>query len=215
MIQGTVGVPVREMVPTAFLQSFLSLNMPHETAYTVLQGTSFAGQRNTIASTFEGEWLCFIDSDMMFPPNTLTNLLAHGDLDIVSGAYCRRSPPYDFMVWDLDERPIKPPISPQLQEVGLSGMAFTIIRRRVFERMPQPWFEHGKFNNPHAADEDVYFCRKARQLGFRIWTDPTVQVWHLYQGAVAPGPEGFPVIKHGSTKFLDMRQEARLFPQGR
>lgn len=209
MILGTIGIPCRETIPTAFVQSFLLLNKPVETSYILFQGSSYAAQRNTIAATFEGDWLCFIDSDMMFPRDTLLKLLDHGDLDIVSGAYCRRSPPYDFMVWDLDERPKKPPIDLKLQEVGLSGMAFTIIRRRVFEAMPEPWFEHGKFNNPHAADEDVYFCRKARQLGFRVWTDPTVQVWHLYTGAVAPGPEGYPVIKHGSIKFLDMAQREK------
>lgn len=210
MIHGTIGVPTRESMPTAFVQSFFLLNRPEETYTILLQGSSYAAQRNTIAATFEGDWLCFIDADMMFPPDTLIRLLKHGDLDIVNGAYCRRTPPYDFMVWDLDERPIKPPIRMELQEVGLAGTAFTIIRRRVFEKMPQPWFEHGKFNNPHAADEDVYFCRKARQLGFRVWTDPTVQVWHLYNGAVAPGPEGYPVHKHGSVKFLDMSQREEL-----
>lgn len=207
-IHGTIGVPVRESMPTAFVQSFFLLNRPDPTYTILLQGSSYAAQRNTIAATFEGDWLCFIDSDMMFSSDTLTRLLAHGDLDIVSGTYCRRSPPYDYMIWDTDERPIKAPLPKAVFEVGLTGAAFTIIRRRVFEAMSQPWFEHGKFGNPHAPDEDVYFCRKARQLGFRVWTDPTVQVWHLYGGAVAPGPEGYPVHKHGSVKWLDQsRQE--------
>ena len=69
------------------------------------------------------------------------------------------------------------------------GMAFTLIRRQVFEAMLHPagpewtnWFEM-----PKRTLEDSFFCDRAIGLGFRCTVDISVQVgtWvHLDGGGV-------------------------------
>jgi GT2 family glycosyltransferase len=153
-----------------------------------------------------------MDSDMVPAADALTRLLRWGDLDIVHAVCCRRTPPYGYCTWDLDGKQFTPPLNQEISEVAACGMAFTLIRRRVFQTMPYPWFEVGKGEDATALYEDIWFCRKARRLGFRIWADPTATVWHLAQHAVAPGPDGFPkVISAGDTmpQIQQVKEETR------
>lgn len=43
--------------------------------------------------------------------------------------------------------------------------------------MPEPWFEEGKLQ-PDLLSEDLHFCAKARELGFRVHLDATTEVAH-------------------------------------
>jgi hypothetical protein len=65
-------------------------------------------------------------------------------------------------------------------EVDAVGAAATMIARRVIEKMPPPWFQ---FVYRHMRDvmttEDLYFCYKAKQLGFTIWADQYMPARHF------------------------------------
>jgi hypothetical protein len=71
---------------------------------------------------------------------------------------------------NLTETPIK---------VDSVGSAALFISRRVFEKMPFPWFrflyrESGEI----LVTEDHYFCWKAQEMGFEVWAYPKMFCSH-------------------------------------
>ena len=67
-----------------------------------------------------------------------------------------------------------------LQEVIGMGTGYMMIHRNVFMTMPQPWFEFTWVDKEHTAfeGEDLGFCRKASELGFKLWCDTDCQAAH-------------------------------------
>jgi hypothetical protein len=116
----------------------------------------------------------------------ISRLLAH-DVDIVATNCARRRMPTGptaqvykengdrELVWSMPE-------STGLQEVGSVGMGVMLIKAGVFKALSEPWYE-----TPWRSDkrgyigEDVFFCKKAREAGFKIWIDHDVskEIGHI------------------------------------
>ena len=69
-------------------------------------------------------------------------------------------------------------------EVPATGNGVCLIKRKVLERMEQPWVYEPPA--PEAVDGkrgtigcDIVLCTKARELGFKIWVHPGVQYVHM------------------------------------
>jgi hypothetical protein len=60
-----------------------------------------------------------------------------------------------------------------------SGMSFCLIAREILERMPPPWFSFVDCPNRRIIGEDVYFFRKASQLGYRLLVHPRAMCDHV------------------------------------
>ena len=51
--------------------------------------------------------------------------------------------------------------------------------------MEQPYFDFGwTVNEKHKRGErmigeDVYFCQRAKELGFKVWANPFIEIGHL------------------------------------
>ena len=73
-------------------------------------------------------------------------------------------------------------------ELGSCGMGCTLIHRNVFEKLqqilsddPWPWFGHDIIQTVRGAEragEDVTFCKRAREAGFKIVGHCGVTVEH-------------------------------------
>lgn len=84
----------------------------------------------------------------------------------------------------------------------VTGMSFCLIAREVLARMSPPWFSFVESPDGTTLGEDVYFFRKAAQLGFRVTVHPQALCDHvksvdlsrleLYMGADTPMPEWTP-----------------------
>jgi GT2 family glycosyltransferase len=155
----------------------------------VLRGRSqkpFNGQ-------IEYDYIMWIDSDVVFQPIQFEKLLKR-DLDIVGGMYLMDNATHYAAVkdWDVNffrrngsfQFLSKEDIQGQTEplEVAYTGFGFLLIKKGIFERISYPWFEpqmtdmgNGIFD---FASEDVSFCIKARNAGFKIYVDPTVIVGH-------------------------------------
>lgn len=70
-----------------------------------------------------------------------------------------------------------------LIEVPATGSAGMLIRRHVLDELGPPWFEN---SNGLTIDEDVEFCRKAREAGFRVMIDVDTQIGHI--GTIVASP---------------------------
>jgi GT2 family glycosyltransferase len=181
--RGTIGVPHGDYIPHRFHTDLMNLSGLENVKINHVYGSLVQKARNDIAKAMDGDWLVFIDSDMVFAPDSVTRLVRHlerEDVDIVSAACFRKVPKYEpCFFWRLPNETVKyyrkldwP--RDNLFEVDAVGSAFIAIKRKVFETIPFPWYE---YNMP--LSEDLNFCRIAKNYGFRIWIDPTIKIGHL------------------------------------
>ena len=124
----------------------------------------------------EAEYLFFVDDDMLFPPNALVKLLAHQE-PIVGGLYFARQAPYLPIAYrhvEDNQWIAVTKYQAGLQEVDAIGTGCLLIRRDVLEKLERPWFEFSD-----RMGEDMYFCDKAKQLGYKVLLDGDVKCKHL------------------------------------
>ena len=80
-----------------------------------------------------------------------------------------------------------------LQEVAVQGGGCMLLKMKIFDKVGSPWFEP-EFD----YGTDIQICRKARQKGFRVWTDSSIEIGHVMDQRV---------IVHSKNKHL-YREEA-------
>jgi hypothetical protein len=131
--------------------------------------------------------LMWIDSDIVWNPQDILKLY-ESDKDIISGAYLLgsgevvaykelfgRAYTYDEVV-----------NATELMRVHSVGFGFVCIKSGIFEKMTRPWFQSvngtttqdGKEFTFPILGEDLSFCKRANDLGFEVWLDPTIKVIH-------------------------------------
>ena len=160
------------------------------------EGYTTAENRNYIAvqaANNKSDYLLMIDDDMVFPPDTLDRLLAN-QKDICGVAYHSRGSkdkikrvPGDIMaIAEVDkgkyinlEKETDPKYK-QTFECYATGTGVILIKCEVFRKVPQPWFEFTYYDNGKCKEwEDWNFCFKAKKYGYKIYTDPTIEIKHL------------------------------------
>jgi len=115
--------------------------------------------------------LLFIDSDMTVQPDCVDRLLAtmqQFDAQIGTGLYFNTMPPYPPIAHEEDYSPIKDWSKPRL--IGSAGMGITLILKDCFDI---------QFDMTLNKGEDITFCERAREQGFKIVLDPQVTAQHL------------------------------------
>lgn len=127
----------------------------------------------------------FIDYDMQVPANTLQVLLSH-DKDIVAAYYHLRKLPLIGTTKIKDPHKASgeithTPMPKSLFECFATGTGCMLIRTEVFKHIEKPWFNVAYEKGPQdgLVGEDIWFCRQARNAGYKIWVDPNLPVKHL------------------------------------
>ncbi len=122
--------------------------------------------------------LLFIDSDMLFPPDTLKRLLAH-NRNIIGVNYNKRKFPLEEVTATLDDVE-KSETEPY--KVKVAGAGVLLINLDVFKdpEMDNNWFSFGRnAKGENTLGEDGWFCFTAKDAGYDTWVDPTIKVFHL------------------------------------
>lgn len=185
-------VTSREIVPTRWALAIKELILPPQSVCATFAGMPWDQARNMAAKAMLEKgftWLFFLDDDVIVPQDTLQRLIGR-ERDIVSGLYSRRQEPImpvamrkmpdktNEFVTDFTHGDIVP--------VDMVGAGALLIHRRVFERVPKPWFEWTMDREDVPPDErrseDFDFCAKAKNAGFQIWLDTSVQCLHAGYG---------------------------------
>ncbi len=185
-----VGIPHPGMVHYKFWKDTMWLAKPYGTYfYDVVRTSAIHDARNTlveIALKENFKYLLFLDSDMRVPNNTIFRLMEHNK-PIVAGYFFSRSGvhhPCAFR-WSDDLKGLVSVFEPNsgLIEVDAVGMACTLIDTRVFRDLENPWFEWGKYNDATGKreyfGEDIAFCLKAREKGYKIFVDTDLVIRHI------------------------------------
>lgn len=185
-----IAVPCMDQVPAPFCQSLAQLQKTGECTLMMKSGSLIYTARNDLATAaiqIDADYVFWLDSDMVFKPDTLIRMmetLKEKDLDILTGLYFRRVPPYSPVLYDKIE--IEgvacdysefDSIPDDLFEVGACGFGCVLMRTDVFFDV------QSKFGNMFAPignnGEDVAFCWRARQCGYKVICDPNVICGHV------------------------------------
>lgn len=183
-----VCIPSGEMVHADFMLSLLH----------VVQAGRVAGFRVSVINVkysvvTEARNLCveaaidskadsvlFLDSDMVFPSDTIKRLVAHG-VPIAGATYPRKMLPLSFIGTRRDGAAFS------LEDKGLVEAARVptgclLIDRGIFVKMKAPFFRCSYDETAgRVLSEDFWFCDRVRDLGFPLWCDMDLsrQVEHI------------------------------------
>jgi cellulose synthase/poly-beta-1,6-N-acetylglucosamine synthase-like glycosyltransferase len=149
--------------------------------YTV-NGTLIFDQRNKLAQAAlddNCDYVLWVDADMRFPKNTLERLLAH-DKDIVGVNATTRAVPVkptaknltiDYEKKENHWLPVDSKGKTGIEQVTAIGCGVMLVKRKVFEQTPKPWFYFYELPGGKTLGEDVHFCVAAHDAGFETWVD--------------------------------------------
>ncbi len=187
-----IGVPlVDKTVPAAFLDSFVIMQKPN---FVYLRpqysGMNIAEIRNQLVERALDNGcthLLMMDSDQVYAPDTIIKLLAH-DKTVVSAIVHRRYPGFDPILYRgipgryihiSDEEILDSKEEKNLIEIDATGCGCVLYNTEVFLKIDPPWFEFGRDEQGSIIGEDIGFCYKLKQNGYRIFCDPTIDIGHL------------------------------------
>jgi len=193
-----------EHLPALFVDNLSALHKPALWTQDIIREATIAAMRNEAVEMMLGAkvrssqgakqmtHLFMLDNDMVYPPSTLMELL-RSDVDVVAGWGCSRVAPYyhNFMVpsdtGEFYDVPTTLPTPAGLHEVGAVGACGMLIRREVLEALEPPWFADVTDEETGTRiGEDVYFCRKARAAGFKVWCRTDLRFGHMVPSLVFP-----------------------------
>ena len=188
-----IGLPLTDRkVYSQFLDSWVLLNKPAEFTFIrpVFPGP-YAHLRNQIveqALDHGCSHLLMMDTDQSYPENLIERLLSH-KVDVVAAKVHRRYPPFDGIMYRgkiyeyvpvPDEEIELAMKEDRLVEVDAIGTGCILYNTKVFFSLPYPWFQFtDAVGDKKPVGEDIGFCWKLRQGGYRIWVDVSLQVGHL------------------------------------
>ena len=181
-----IAIPTAKYIESETFKSIFDLDVPDNVKvdFRYFTGYQIDHIRNNIASSAGSyDYLFAVDSDMSFPPDTLTRLLSH-DVDLVSGIYMKkRLDPVEFEIYRKDTQGTLKSFSPlgnQLFEIDACGFGCVLIKTSVFSRIDNPYFFNTSYDtNVLSLSEDLFFCKKLRYAGIKMWADPMVVCGHI------------------------------------
>ncbi len=148
----------------------------------MLVARSLNGAFQSMMSVPDLQWAWIMGDDHTFAPDVVLRLLDR-DVDVVAPFCLNRLPPMDPTIVDHTKERMK-----YLEELPLGGLyklgrdetcgdAGLLIRRRVLEAIPAPWYDH-RISGAVAA-EDQAFILRIKDAGFDVHVDLDVRIGHI------------------------------------
>lgn len=179
-----IGVPSGDMVHADFAMSLANLCRHSGPPFFLINAKSslVALGRNQCAAAAllaKATHLFFLDTDMVFPTNTLVRLLQH-DKDIVGAVYSQRAAPFHPL--GVTKEGEHKHVTRGLHAMKIIPTGCMLIRMSVFSKIPKPWF-NTVADGEQLLGEDYFFCDQARRAGFEVWCDGDLsrEVGHIGQ----------------------------------
>lgn len=184
-----IAVPCMDLVPAHFAQCLSMLEKVDACAVSFNVGSLVYSSRNDLAIRaikMGANYVFWLDSDMVFEPDVLKRMFANKDKgDIITGVYYRRVPPFSPVLFEklsFDEKGAcswkeLEDVPEEVFEVEGCGFGCVLMPTDIFIDVQSRF---GTMFNPiGGTGEDLSFCWRARQLGFKIVCDPAIPLGHV------------------------------------
>ena len=189
-----IAVPCMDQVSARFAQSLSTLKKVGQCTVSFLIGSLIYDSRNRLAGMaveMDADYILWLDSDMVFPPDTLERMMKvldeHPEIDVLTGLYFRRGAPFtpvlfsklevnDEGVLEFDDVPELPN---ELFEVAGCGFGIVLMRTEMLLDIAAKEGGGMWFSPIANAGEDCAFCMRARENGYKIYCDPTIEAGHM------------------------------------
>lgn len=132
----------------------------------------------------------WLDSDMVFEEEIIDDLLDTGK-DFVCGIFHARRPSHMSCIF----KSLVPPERYKWDEypndtfkIKGCGMASTLVKTDILKAVRDHF--GNCFTPAYNLGEDLAFCRRADELRYEIWCEPTVRVGHIGHIVIYPEHEG-------------------------
>ena len=190
-----IAVPAMGWVYTEFLQALLELDKP-DAHISIQKNSLIYDSRNNLAwaAVSRGyDRVLWLDSDMSFDPDLLTQLNADMDengLDYVCGVFTQRNEKrmpciYYNIHWENTGTKLITSATPVqdvpagLFEIAGSGFGAVLTKTAMLKAVGE---EYGlPFMPMPGLGEDLAFCWRAKQLGYKMYCDGRIDVGHIGQ----------------------------------
>lgn len=193
-----IAIPTYHYTETLFDQSLDRLKPVGSINIVRLPGSLVDVARNRLIATAieeKADYILWIDSDMVFEPDVLEKLMKdiqEHDCDVVSSICFVKQAPFRPVIYskirlgagtdeNIAEEYLDYP-KDSLFEVDACGFGCVLMKTSVAETMlgaAYPCFSRIK-----GFGEDISFCVRAKQLGFKIYCDSRVKVGHITRAVV-------------------------------
>jgi len=189
-----LAIPCFSLLDPKCVKSFYKIRVPEGFQLTIdyITGYGAAQARNKAANQAidqNYDYLFFIDSDQIAPEDTLEKLL-NCNTEISAGwamqaindprtnisKFIAEKQFYDF--YRISEIPNG------IFNADAVGMACVLIKTEVFEKLKYPYFVYTEYEHKGILSEDLYFCMKAKEAGFKILCDTSLRLPHLKSLAI-------------------------------
>ena len=168
----------------------------HKVGLSFFDNYDISAMRNNAveqALTTEIDAVFFIDSDMIYPHDSIVRLLAH-DKEVISGFYVTRKQPVlpvhfkeiklDGTLGKVENRIEK---VKGLIEQSCGGFGGVLVKKSVLEKMKNPFFRIIYDDSKNlVVGEDIYFFLQLQKLGIKAYLDCDVEYGHIINGAIYP-----------------------------
>ncbi len=175
------------------MQSIMGLRVPPGTHMPWNMGTLIARSLNGAFQSMMAnptlQWAWVMGDDHTFDSDVALKLLDR-EVDVVAPFCLNRLPPMDPTIVDHGQSRMK-----YLEELPPGGLykldadetcgdAGLLIRRKVLEAIPAPWYDH-RISGAVAA-EDQAFVQRIKDAGFDVHIDLDVRIGHIGHSVFEP-----------------------------
>lgn len=187
-----IAVPCMDQVPAQFCQSLATLEKSGPTVVAFQVGSLVYSSRNNLAIQAlknEADYVLWLDSDMMFPSGVLRHMIQElekqeGDV-ILSGVYYRRVAPFSPVAYeklDIDDQGRA--TWKELEQIPedvfeVEGCGFGCVLMPTSALVDVQTKFGTMFNPINGTGEDLSFCWRARQCGWKFLCDPRMDLGHV------------------------------------
>lgn len=176
-----IAIPCMDEIDVGFVQSLMDLQTVGETKTYFLSGSLIYEARERLAAMAVNngfDHILWLDSDQMFKPTLMIDFVS-SEKDMVTGVIPMRRPPYIPCVYKIKDDELKQvtELGDRLFEVDGCGFGAVFMKTEILQKC----FDKYKtcFQPIYGYGEDLSFCLRVKELGYKIYADPRIDIGHI------------------------------------
>lgn len=187
-----IGLPTAKYIESETFISIYNLIKPEncQVDFQCFFGYNVAQVRNLMADYSiknDYDYMFWADSDMIFPKDTLVKLFSL-QKDIVTGVYIQRKEEkipeiyIPTLYGGMTNINVNEIIEDKILNVQGCGFGCVLTTTKCLSNIGYPQFEYtNALDHKNTISEDVDFCRKAQNKGYKIFADTSIKCNHIGQ----------------------------------